>query len=167
MWIFQFYRFFISVGAASVSYFFFFKNIWFSFFIFIIIRSMWFGIEKSINRFQVNASFKKHIPQFKQLYGPYGIRIANKADSENHIKKSLSEVFTEKKSILKKNVENLEVMDTLFKSGLRPEGDSYLLHDLKLKYGKYRLEKLEAALQNGKTTIAKTTPTTEASESTR
>jgi hypothetical protein len=33
-------------------------------------------------------------------------------------------------------------MDELFKAGLSPQGDEYLLHDLRLKYGRYRLEKI-------------------------
>ena len=50
-------------------------------------------------------------------------------------------MFTSNQKKLQKAVEQLEMMDTLFKAGMRPEGDEYLLHDLKLKYGKYRLEK--------------------------
>jgi hypothetical protein len=53
----------------------------------------------------------------------------------------LSEVFTPNYKQLTKTVEQLEVMDTLFKSGLSPDGDTYQLHELKLKYAKYRIEK--------------------------
>jgi hypothetical protein len=146
MWILGLYRFFISAGAAVASFFLFLNSIWVSFGVFVLIRSVWFAIEQLLNRLQINASFNKHIAQFKQLYGPYGIRIANKAEKETHVKKSLAEVFTQKKSALKKTVETLEVMDTLFKAGLRPGGDEYLLHDLKLKYGKYRVEKMSDSL---------------------
>jgi len=87
----------------------------------------------------VDASYNAHAAEFKQLYGPYGIRIANKAESDRRIKISLVEVFTDNPKTLKKNVEQLEVMDTLFKAGMQPQGDEFLLHDLKLKYGKHRL----------------------------
>ena len=81
---------------------------------------------------------KYNFTEFKQQHGPYGIRIANKAENEWHIKKSLAEVFTTNIKKLHKAIEQLEMMDTLFKAGLRPEGDEFLLHDLKLKYGKWK-----------------------------
>ena len=106
----------------------------------IAVRICLYFIEKKVHHRQINKHFSQHITLFKQLYGPYGIRIANKAESAWHIKRNLSEVFTENETALKKAVESLEVLDTLFKAGLQPQGDDYLLHDLKLKYGKYRLE---------------------------
>jgi hypothetical protein len=42
-------------------------------------------------------------------------------------------------------VEQLEVMDTLFQAGMRPQGDQYLLHDLKLKYGRSRLQSIKSS----------------------
>lgn len=90
----------------------------------------------------MNKLFKQNETEFKQLYGPYGIRLINKAETDWQTKKSLAEVFTNKKSNLKNTVEQLEVMNTLFQAGLKPDGDAYLLHDLKLKYGKHRLEKM-------------------------
>lgn len=89
----------------------------------------------------VEKNYKKYIFDFKRQNGPYGIRIANKADNEWRIKESLAEVFTPNMKKLRKAVEQLEMMDTLFKAGLSPEGDEFLLHDLKFKYSKYRLEK--------------------------
>ncbi len=103
-------------------------------------RVLIFTVESVTKRVIINRNFTKHISDFKQQHGPYGIRIANKAEKEWHTKASLSEIFTDNKKQLKKTVEQLEVMDTLFKAGMRPEGDAYLLHDLKLKYGKQRLE---------------------------
>ncbi len=85
--------------------------------------------------------FKSHVTPFKELTGPYGIRLINKAENEHTVKESLAEVFTPNRKELQKVLEQLEVMDTLFKSGLRPDGSSYQLHDLKLKYAKHRIEK--------------------------
>jgi hypothetical protein len=98
-------------------------------------------LEKKINRYRIGRWFKKHSSQFKELAGPYGIRIINKSETDPSVKESLSEVFTPNYKQLTKTVEQLEVMDTLFKSGLSPDGDTYQLHDLKLKYAKYRIEK--------------------------
>ncbi|MDG5814533.1 hypothetical protein QA601_05565 [Chitinispirillales bacterium ANBcel5] len=64
----------------------------------------------------------------------------NKAENDYSLKASLAEVFVTDLNTLRKTVESLEVMDTLFKAGMRPDSDSYQLHDLKLKYGKYRIE---------------------------
>jgi hypothetical protein len=95
-------------------------------------------------------AFRRHIADFKQQFGPYGIRIANQAEQDRRLKASLAEVFTDSIPALRTCVEQLEVMDTLFCSGLRPAGDQYLLHDLKLRYGKLRLESLtkEKAVQS-------------------
>ena len=82
-----------------------------------------------------------HSAQFKELLGPYGIRMINKAEQDPGIRKSLSEVFTPDLKKLKSTVDQLEMMDTLFKAGMQPDADTYQLHDLKLKYGKYRVEK--------------------------
>ena len=59
------------------------------------------------------------------------------------LKRILQKFSPQTKKKLKKTVEQLEMMDTLFKAGMRPEGDEFLLHDLKLKYGKYRLDTLQ------------------------
>lgn len=106
----------------------------------ILVRLFWFLIERAFTRFNIEKNFKNHISEFKQHHGPYGIRIANKAENEWRIKESLSEVFTSNRKKLKKTVDQLEALDALFSAGMRPEGDEYLLHDLKLKYGKIRLE---------------------------
>jgi hypothetical protein len=101
---------------------------------------VWFYIESVSKKWGIDKNFKKHVSEFKQEYGPYGIRIINKAEKEWRVKASLAEVFTSDKKKLKKTVEQLEAMDALFSAGMRPEGDEFLLHDLKLKYGKLRLE---------------------------
>ena len=141
MWILSFYRFYLSVFSGLSVYFFFVQNIWIALLSTIITRIIWFLCEQLLKRYAVQKDYRNHITEFKQLNGPYGIRIANKADKEWRFKESLAEVFTAKQKKLQKAVEQLEMMDTLFKAGMRPEGDEFLLHDLKLKYGKYRLEK--------------------------
>ena len=99
-------------------------------------------VERFIHGKRVDALFQRNCAEFKQLFGPYGIRIANKAEQDRQIKESLAEVFTVNRKKLTKAIEQLEMMDTLFKAGMRPEGDQFLLHDLKLKFGKHRLEKI-------------------------
>ncbi len=141
MFLFSFYRFYASVAAGAVVYFFFIQSVWLWILTTFVVRAAWFGTEMLIDKVRIDKSFSRHVSEFKQLYGPYGIRLANKADTDQRTKKSLAEVFTEDKKKLQKNVEQLEVMDTLFKAGMRPEGDEYLLHDLKLKYGKHRMGK--------------------------
>jgi hypothetical protein len=140
MWLFSFYRLYSSI-AAGVLAFFFFSSVWLGIGIIIAVRLSWMGIEILLNRRRIESSYKQHISAFKQELGPYGIRIANKAESDFRTKNSLCEVFTKNQKQLKKAVEQLDVMDALFKAGMRPDADEYLLHDLKLKYGKIRLEK--------------------------
>lgn len=140
MWIFNFYRLYISVLSGVSVYLFLIRNIWIGILSVLVIRIIWHLIEYGIMRYAIQKDFNRHITEFKQHHGPYGIRIANKADKEWRVKKSLAEVFTTNPQKLKKAVEQLEMMDTLFKTGMRPEGDEFLLHDLMLKYGKYRLD---------------------------
>jgi hypothetical protein len=141
MFILQFYRFFLSLLSGILTWLFIIKSLWIILPVTIVIRMLWFLIEKSIRKSRINKWFKNHETQFKELTGPYGIRLMNKAENDSSVKESLAEVFTPSPKELQKTVEQLEVMDTLFKSGLRPDGDSYQLHDLKLKYAKYRIEK--------------------------
>lgn len=144
MWVFSFYRFYISVLCGVSVYLLLIKNIWISILAAFITRTVWYFFERFIKRYTIQRDYNRHIPEFKQQNGPYGIRIANKADKEWRIKESLAEVFTSNIKQLKKTVDQLEMMDTLFKAGMRPEGDEYLLHDLKLKYGKYRLQESDS-----------------------
>lgn len=139
MFLLNFYRFYVSVAAGAAVYFLLLHSVWIWILTTVLVRAGWFGVETLLQRMRTQQAFTRHIGEFKQLYGPYGIRLANKAENDQRVKNSLAEVFTDNKKQLKKNVEQLEVMDTLFKAGMRPEGDEYLLHDLKLKYGKHRL----------------------------
>jgi hypothetical protein len=139
MWIFNFYRLYIS-AIIGIGVYLLTKSVWLCIGAIIIVRFTWLAIELIFERLHAHRLFKQHAADFKQVFGPYGIRIANKAESEWRVMKSLVEVFESNQAKLKKNVEQLEVMDTLFNAGMRPEGYEYLLHDLKLKYGKRRLE---------------------------
>ena len=141
MWVLSFYRFYISVFFGISVYLFFLQNIWIALLSIIVTRVIWYLCERLLKKYAIQKDYQNHITEFKQQNGPYGIRIANKADKEWRFKESLAEVFTANKKKLQKAVEQLEMMDTLFKAGMRPEGDEFLLHDLKLKYGKYRIEK--------------------------
>jgi hypothetical protein len=140
MWIFTFYRAFIALCAGIAEYLFLVKSLWVSIATVIIVRTLWFGVERFIGRILIRRDFNRQVYEFKQQLGPYGIRMANKADNEWPVKKSLAEVFTSNTARLAKNVERLQMMDTLYTAGMRPDADSYQLHDCKLKYGVYRLE---------------------------
>lgn len=141
MFIFQFYRFYISTALGVAIWLFAIHSFWVIFPVIIVTRTIWFLIEKMIGTIRIKKWYKIHEANFKELTGPYGIRLINKADSDTAVRNSLAEVFTSSFQELRKTVEQLEMMDTLFKSGLRPDGDSYQLHDLKLKYARHRLEK--------------------------
>ena len=141
MWLFNFYRFYCSLACGILQYFMLYRNIWAACAAIVVTRAAWYFIEQMFKKITIQKAYNKHVPAFKQLYGPYGIRLANKAETQWRVKESMTEVFTPDINKLKKTVGQLEVMDTLFQAGMRPEGDEFLLHDLKLKYGKYRLEK--------------------------
>jgi hypothetical protein len=141
----NFYRS-ILAGLCGAAFFFIFLQKWWLWVgVSLLTRILWFMVEKKISRIQINKLFTQRETEFKQLYGPYGIRLINKAETDWQTKSSLAEVFTENKNKLKNTVEQLELMNTLFQAGFKPDGDAYLLHDLKLKYGKYRLEKMLSA----------------------
>lgn len=139
MAVFHFYRFYAALGAGCILYFFVIPNIFLSVLAAVFFRVLWFGVEKGFTRLRINRDCNKHLAAFKQEFGPYGIRIANLAQEQWRVKASLAEVFCSRRDSLQKAVEQLEVMDALFKAGMRPAGDDFLLHDLKLKYGKKRL----------------------------
>ncbi len=142
MWLFDFYRLYVSISAGILSFFFLIRSIPLCLGISASTRILWWFVEWLVQRIKIQRQFSKFGNEFKVHYGPYGIRIVNKAQSDFRIKTSLCEVFVESPDKLKKAVEQLEVMDTLFKAGMQPQGDDYLLHDLKLKFGKLRLEKI-------------------------
>ena len=143
MWLFGFYRLYLSLCAGIALWLFCIRSIWLSLAVFAAFRALWFGAERIIERILIGRDFKKHIYSFKQELGPYGIRLANKAEQDWRVKKSLAEVFVSSPARLKKNVEQLALMDTLFKAGMSPAGDDFLLHDCKLKYGNYMLSGLK------------------------
>ena len=141
MFLLTFYRFYIALLAGAAVYFLVSPKLWLCFVIIVAVRTIWFFVEQFINKLAINRSFEAHQTKFKELYGPYGIRLVNKAESDASIRRSLVEVFTPNMKKLQEAVKTLETMDVLFNAGMRPDGDAWQLHDLKLKYGKYRLEK--------------------------
>ncbi|MBN1129793.1 MAG: hypothetical protein JXA71_12440 [Chitinispirillaceae bacterium] len=140
MFLVSFYRFYFALIAGAATYFLLFPNLWLSIVIVIAVRTIWLLVERFVEKLAIDRSFEEHRTAFKELYGPYGIRLINKAESNPSVKRSLAEVFTPNLKKLRENVKTLETMDVLFNAGMRPDGDSWQLHDLKLKYGKHRLE---------------------------
>jgi hypothetical protein len=130
----------LSVLSGALCWYFIFRTWWSWVLIAILSRTIWYFVEHALRNRQINKDFQAHETIFKQLYGPYGIRLINKSETDTAVRKELAEVFTGDMKKLLKTVEQLEMMDTLFKAGMRPDGDAYLLHDLKLKYGKHRLD---------------------------
>lgn len=135
------YRLYLSIISGAAVFFAFIHTWWAWLFSSVLFRIIWFIIESKWKKFVLEKNFNQHSSEFKQLSGPYGIRMINKAETDPTIKKSLCEVFTSDLSKLEETVNTLQMMDSLFQAGLRPDADQYQLHDLKLKYGKYRLEK--------------------------
>lgn len=140
MWIFSFYRLFIACAVAVLLFIFAGHHWWLALTGLVAVRAIFFGAEFLLNRFLVEQAFKAHSFTFKQQIGPYGIRLINKAETDYSLRKSLYEVFTANRKNLKKNVENLDVMEKLFSAGMRPDSETCHQHDLKLKYGTWRLE---------------------------
>lgn len=143
MWFLSFYRLYFAIFVGIISYFFLVRRWWFGLLVTILVRVIWAIVEYVIKRIHINNTFKKYSYDFKQKFGPYGIRIINKGEQSYEIRKSLCEVFTDNEKKLSKVIEELEMMNTLFNAGLRPDGDTFLLHDLKLKYAKERLNELK------------------------
>jgi hypothetical protein len=141
MFLLTFYRFYIALLAGAAVFFLILPRLWFAIGIAIAARVAWLLIERLMKKLAINRSFEAHQTNFKELYGPYGIRLINKAESDPSIKQSLAEVFVKDSKKLQENVKTLETMEVLFNAGMRPDGDAWQLHDLKLKYGKYRVEK--------------------------
>jgi hypothetical protein len=131
----------VSVLLGALCWFVIFRAWWSWVLVTILSRTIWYFVEHVLRTIQINKDFRTHETVFKQLYGPYGIRLINKSETDFSVRRELAEVFTNNMIKLAKTVEQLEMMDTLFKAGMRPDDDTYILHDLKLKYGKHRLEK--------------------------
>jgi hypothetical protein len=148
MWIIGFYRIILSLCCGILFWLFCIKSLWLALLAAIVVRVVWFAVERVVERIAVEKDFKRHVYSFKQQLGPYGIRLANKAEKDYGVKKSLAEVFTSNSARLKKNIDQLKMMDTLFSAGMRPDGEAYLLHDCKLKYGAYRVAQQDKA-KNG------------------
>jgi hypothetical protein len=141
MWIISFYRLAIALAMGALGYFLLLRSLWLALGIAAASRTAWYFVERVLTKRRINRWFEEHQGAFKEEFGPYGIRLINRAESDLSLKSSLAEVFTPDLGKLKANVDNLEAMDALFKAGLRPDGDAWQLHDLKLRYGKMRLER--------------------------
>ncbi len=134
------YRFYFSVAVGALAFYAFGRRWWAWVLVALATRLLWAICESRYKAMVREKNFRKHAYAFKQFAGPYGIRLVNKAEKDSRTRQSLSEVFTGNQKELAKTVEQLETLDTLFQAGMRPQGDEYLLHDLKLKYGRHRLE---------------------------
>jgi|WetSurMetagenome_2_1015567.scaffolds.fasta_scaffold00378_3 hypothetical protein len=143
MLFFTFYRLYIAICGGVACWLLVGKSVPLSVLAAVAVRAVWFGVERFADRMAVENDFKRHAYEFKQQLGPYGIRIANQAEKDFAVKQSLAEVFVKRPARLRKNVEQLAMLDTLFSAGMRPEGDAWLLHDCKLKYGRFRLERMD------------------------
>lgn len=102
MWLFGFYRIYLCLCAGIAFWFFCIRSIWLSLAVVVAARLLWFGLEKIIEWIEIGRDFKQHIYPFKQLLGPYGIRLANKAEKEWHIKKTLPRSLPQTPQGLKK-----------------------------------------------------------------
>jgi hypothetical protein len=144
----SFYRIFASIAMGACAFFLTHHSLRVALSCAIAFRLGWWGVEKCIRRRMIQVRFNRHSYDFKQLLGPYGIRLINKAEREWNIKESLAEVFTPDVKKLRKTLEQLQLFDTLYRAGMRPDGDTYQLHDCKLKYCLHRLEKLKKGKGN-------------------
>jgi len=139
----HFYRMYASLGAAAAAWLFFSLRPWAAALCALGVRFAWFAAERRVNAYRVKKHFVKHVYEFKQQLGPYGIRLANMAENDRSVMKSLDEVFTPNEKQLRKNVDQLRMLDTLFSAGMRPDAQTYQIHDCTLKYGMYRLEQMD------------------------
>lgn len=143
MWIFSFYRLYLSVAAGIGAAYLFLPVWWFGIICTVLIRAAIAGGEHIAALYAVNRLFTKHSYTFRQELGPYGIRMVNRAEKDTRLRKSLAEVFVASEKKLRKALEQLELMDTLYKAGMQPDADTWQLHDLKLKYARFRLEQID------------------------
>jgi hypothetical protein len=143
MWLLSFYRFYLCAAAGVLVYLVVARSLWPAILTALVFRTGWFLVERVVERVRRDSAFEAHESAFKQELGPYGIRLINKARTDPRTKRSLAEVFTADRRALRRTVEQLEMLNTLFDAGMRPAGDEYLLHDCKLKYGRARLAGME------------------------
>jgi hypothetical protein len=137
----NFYRLYASLCAGAAIFMLLSRNLWLALGCAVVFRLAWFFAEGFVNRILVDVYFKRHIYDFKQQLGPYGIRLANRAEGDRAVKKSLAEVFVPSIKKLRKNYEYLKVLDTLCAAGMRPDQETSNLNDCKLKYAAFRLER--------------------------
>ena len=109
MVILGFYRFYASLCAGILASLLLWHHVWFAIACTVAFRSLWYSIDHLVNHFLVEKYFKLHLYEFKQQLGPYGIRIANKAESDYRIKRSLVEVFAPDMKKLQKNADQLKL----------------------------------------------------------
>ncbi len=140
MLLLSFYRLYTALAAGAAFYVFVRPSVLLALTIAVLTRLVWLAVDIAVAHWRTESRCRRHLGRFRQQFGPYGIRLANKAETDRRIRRSLSEVFDPDHSRLRKTLEQLEALDALFSAGLRPEGDEYLLHDLKLKYARLRLE---------------------------
>lgn len=141
MLLLNFYRAYFALTSGALVYFLLYRSLWLAVGIAVVTRTGWFFIEKAMHTVFISRWFEENQAAFKEQFGPYGIRLINRAETDAAVKNSLAEVFTPDLKKLKQTVDSLDAMDVIFKAGMRPDGDTWQLHDLKLKYGKWRLEK--------------------------
>jgi hypothetical protein len=141
MFLLHFYRCYLAVAAGAAVYVWYAPRVWLWVLTSVVFRVLWALAAHLITRIRIERDFKTHAYAFKQQCGPYGIRLIKQAEKDFHIKKSLHEVFTGNLAKVKKNLETLEMMQTLFQAGMRPSGDDYILYDCKISYARHRLSK--------------------------
>lgn len=149
MLLFAFYRLYTALAAGAAFYVFVRPSMGLAIAVAAGVRLLWLAADIALAHWRTESRCRRHLPHFRQEFGPYGIRIANKSQTDPRIRRSLAEAFDPNPARLRKTVEQLEALDALFSAGLRPEGDEYLLHDLKLKYARRRLGELEGGWQPG------------------
>jgi len=142
MIVLQLYRLYAAFCAGAVMWRIFSLPLWAATLTSLAVRIAWFVIEGRVIAYGVKKHFHQHAYSFKQQLGPYGIRLANMAENDPAVMKSLDEVFTPNEKQLQKNVDQLRLFDTLYNAGMRPDAQSFQIHDCKLKYGIWRLEQL-------------------------
>jgi hypothetical protein len=140
MFLLRLYRLYAAVAAGAAVYILLIRAGWVWIVTTVAVRILWALLEHLAARIMIERNFARHSYPFRQLCGPYGIRLTKKAQQRFGIKKSLNEVFEPDLKKVEKHVEMLEMMQTLFQAGMRPPGDEYILHDCKLKYGRHRLQ---------------------------
>ena len=74
----RFYRLYLSVLGGAVVFFTLLHSWWAWLGSSILLRIIWALGETKFNNYRNNKYFEQHSYEFKQLLGPYGIRMINK-----------------------------------------------------------------------------------------